>query len=206
MNILNVPYRVMLLNAYERTQEVCRSGLYGRSNLGDLLLTEHELEVAEHHFLEARPERCDCDFGSEPEYSELELAAFDEALIGLDKPMDAAFAATGVRVRTGFRRRSKAAIARRRQIRRKPEKPDLIRYEIGELLSLRPLVVEKLRLPQPKTRCRVVNRPPWDKRTKKVYFRMYPTEAPRKGEKKYWYFFRKRGLYYLSVHHPIDGI
>jgi len=211
MGIVDVPYRVVLLSSYERTQEVVRSGLYGRSQLGDLLLTEHELEVAQHHFLEARPLRCDCDFGSEPEYTEEDLAGFEEALIGVDKPMDAAFAATGVRVRTGFRRRSKAALARRRRP-RKGTTPsvDRVVYTVEELVSLRPVNTGKLRLAQPKTRCRVRNRPPWSKRTERskpemAYRRIYPAHKPRVGEKKYWYFLRKRGFYYLSVHHPTDG-
>jgi hypothetical protein len=205
----NVPFRVLLNNAYEATQDVVRSGLFSRDQLGDLHLTEHELEVAQGHFLTSRPVRCDCHFGSEPEYSEYELALLASQQVGEMTPMDAVFASTGVRPRTGFRRRSKSAIARRRQrfresraCRTDAHVVPVIRYSIEALLQMRPNKVALRKLPQPKRRCRVKSVPPWVVRKRNSMAYVVPLLPPRKHHKKYWYFLRRRGYYYFSRHHP----
>jgi len=33
----------------------------------------------------------------------------------------------------------------------------------------------------------------------------YTNSPPKPGEKKYWYFYRREGVYTLSIHHPLDG-
>lgn len=41
------------------------------------------------------------------------------------------------------------------------------------------------------------------RRRPKAYVYRYPRNVPNKNQSKYWYFLRKRGMYYLSMHNPV---
>lgn len=121
----------------------------------------------------------------------------------------------GKRIRTGFRKRSPIA-RRRRRLKYRNKKFVPPNYTVGGLLALRdkspklirdlpgkkliPDCVRKVKIPKPRP----------GKLMKAVfnegYHKVYPGTLPGQNEKKYWYFLRKRGRYYLSVHHPYpDG-
>lgn len=215
-------YRIMT-SVYELRQDIARSGLFTRSQLSSTgIFNEHELEVSERAFTSVRPSRCDCNFGSEPELNEEELLILAE--FGASERVDGFSAVdsrfiAGETVRTGFRRRSREAIRRRRCRKRRgtesgtmvraivpdsvpkehplaqvnPE-PFLIKFKYRPRLSRD--TVSKRRLTKAQR-----FRKPWHGR-RRAETLVYPEEFPAPHKTKYCYFVRKRGCYHLSQHHP----
>jgi hypothetical protein len=201
-------------NFYEIRQDIVRSGMFSRSQLSRCaLFSQHELEVNDNSFLSLRPRRCECDFGSEPELTEEELRIIamcehDENQ-GFITQVESDFI-SGKPIRTGFRRRSTAAIRRRREKRKfksfrivVPKVPlSALGHPLGVVNSTpitlrfgyRPHGPRNCRRGEPRLRNRGLTSPPLRRST-----------PPEVGKKKYWYFFRKRGFYRLSRHHPLPG-
>jgi len=204
------------LSQYEIRQDLVRSGIFTRDQLSKSgIFTEHELEVNDQSFLNIRPRRCDCNFGSEPELNDEELAILamceHDEQFGFETEVDKNFL-SGKPVRTGFRRRSRAKISERRQ-KRKCSKTTTI-FRIGRNSSgIKPddFIELKFKFIVPRKRDWKVsrtkryiykpgtlsrNRIPLPKKEKlpDSYIRKHP---------KYCYFRRKRGVAYASEHHPL---
>jgi len=210
---------------YEIRQDIVRSGLFTRRQLSSYQFSQHELEVNERSFYDIRPKRCDCNFGSEPELSEYELAilASLEAMDNYDRPtaVESSFIG-GEPVRTGFRRRS--AEARRRRRRRGEKVTCVTHHRVVVKPRVHPTCVgHPLGVITPSTVelefhyiPRAV-RPGGKRREKFLLPRKYrpprgyskpdciPDFLPPTGEysrEKYYYFHRKRGFWFPSLHHP----
>jgi len=199
---------------YGIRQRIVRSGIYTREQLQGAGFTQHEYEVNDLAFRHLRPRRCDCDFG---EYTDADLGPFflpEES--PLTTEVEQTFSGLGGSeprpVRTGFRLRSKKArVRRRRRSRRKPYVASTATVDgvPSELTLSEPTTVGLAFLWKPSPRAR---KPRWYRENSRAKARkyfyskcilVYPERKPRKHEAKYWYFQRKRGRYYLSVHHPI---
>jgi len=210
--------------AYEARQQIVRSGLYTRDQLkGVYPFNQHELEVNDRSFMNVRPRRCECDFGS-PNLNDYEaelLRQFGEepdTLTGVDEDF-----ILGRPVRTGFRLRSKEALRRRRN-RAHKKAPVLAEFflPVREVLPTPHPAVKPgcltLVLPEPikllfrKVECVLPMREV--KKQFKPSCSFVKAEAlnrrvnlqnppPREAPKKYKYFFRKRAFWRPSVHHPV---
>jgi hypothetical protein len=109
-----VPVLTEGMGDYEIRQRIVNSGVFTREQLSGAAFTQHELEVSEKQFSAIRPKRCDCDFGSEPDFD----MPVEEAIENMDVYTHAETDfMSGKPVRTGFRRRSPSARRRRRRSR-----------------------------------------------------------------------------------------
>lgn len=201
--------------SYEIRQSIVRSGLFSREQLSSVLrLNQHHLEVAEVSFRDIRPRRCECDFGeSYTEDELLALALMDDPITDL-MPVEADFIA-GKPVRTGFRRRSPDARLRRRHRAKKAwlEPVRVIRTIpivhpkwVNDNLGVVNNTVLELVFNFLPPKSRQLHRSKPDK-YKPALARKSPGGliAPIPGEKKYFYFLRKRRFCRLSAHHPLGG-
>jgi hypothetical protein len=211
---------------YMIRQDIVRSGLFTQDQLrgagGSKILTRHDLEVAKFAFDLVRPETC-ITCRNIPLSG---LSAHWAVLYGRHNrhiPAQTGMLPTvqtvddlhslGNTIRTGFRIRSKAARLRRRY--RSVKTQYCLREECLLDASLA-IPVRLLYKPcGTDLRCNRVRGPrnKWRKRqiftqwSKMVARKTTPicaqiNERPWPHHKKYWYFYRKRGMFYTSEHHP----
>jgi len=232
------------IDCYEIRHYLVKSGLFTRTQLSKYgLFSEHELEVNDRQFDHIRPHQCSCvdldlielddeswNLSQVPNYDSEWIGNADDGLssaevlaqlIGKkevdvsDPPIDQEFV-SGIPVRTGFRRRSKAASIRRKNKRRTSgtfncsTKYKLLNvYPSLEVVDLKFLYRPRKGRDSVKSESLVKKRKRFGK-TKpnhslgytKVYI---PLSKVDNNRKKYAYFFRKRGEVYLSLHHPLPG-
>jgi hypothetical protein len=193
-----------LRNVYEVRQEVVRSGVFSRTQLRGALFTQHELGVNDRAFLSIRPRRCGCDFGP---WQDLDADSRSALLacgyVPPETEVETAFVG-GSPVRTGFRLRSREAIARRRSRSRGVE----VKVHGPESSS-----DEKVRLKfhyrVPKHKGPRASKKKSHRRGGRPTAKQSYTPVFRDGflpfshERKYWYFTRTRGRFYRSQHRPI---
>jgi hypothetical protein len=189
---------------YTIRQNIVRSGQWSREQLRGGLFTQHELEINDRSFINVRPKRCDCFFGDE---DEIDLASAIPILN--ETEVDLEFQTSPVR--TGFRLRSKAALERRRHRRSRSSspKPHLIvdcyprvpREFTVEDPYLLPQTGKSISLKFPQIgilRKNARRRSPKPRVIKARYL-------PPKEKSKYWYYYRTRGKWNYSLHHPLPG-
>lgn len=208
---------------YLITQDIVRSGLFTQEQLRGAtgkyshLLSRHELEVGLRAFDLVRPETCiTCRniplSGLSPYWGVLYDRNSDQFPLRTGvlehRPQVDDLHAAGVRVRTGFRIRSKDSIRRRRYGSIAPK--TFYRYNQTEILSLWgsnlsttvdfkfPLKWKNTKRARRATKYR--RRRFFSKEMNRKKF--FPFSVPVAHHTKYWYFFRKHGRFYLSQHHP----
>jgi hypothetical protein len=212
---------------YDVRQDIVRSGIYSRAQLTSVrectgVFTQHELEVNDQSFKDIRPRRCGCNFGtpSRDEFSEEELRliaefSLDDGAVSQITAVESRFV-TGNPVRTGFRRRSRDAIARRRAKRKGPARaPVTVECNAPSFLGFEgPVSVELTFNYIPKRDRDGLRRPSYRgvKKPLKLSYRQHIenwgfTSSPPTERKfrKYSYFFRRRKYWTLSKHHPLGG-
>lgn len=200
---------------YAVRQEIVRSGIWNRDQLGHFCFSQHELEVNDRSYCHIRPRRCDCDYGAPTGdeltgfYTPQELSMLREAGVLPMLEVEEEFVLSNP-VRTGFRRRSRAAILRRRRraLKRRSSGPieeiPRIVYRIDEILSLRNHCVPVLALPDIKYHRKTMRASSW--RNNMVKLTIHTCKElhytrPAAHHTKYWYRYRKTGKWTCSTHH-----
>jgi len=216
---------------YEARMEIVRSGIWSREQLRGACFTQHELEVNDRAFLSTRPRRCDCDFGeyvddSLTDYERAILAEFSSVEVPVMTDLESEFV-RNVPVRTGFRRRSPAALQRRssrRSVSRGtvfeafvpggvnvPSEMSIPATTVVLKFGFIPKARKSAQFPKGNKKSpRRQRRSEFRRKMRKVRARKcYPARVydspPHPGDSKYWYFYRKRGSWAPSFHRPLQG-
>jgi len=218
-------FRYASYTPYMIIQDIVRSGMFTEKQLRGAgrfshLFSRHELEVNAKAFSLVRPERCGNCYHTGSVFSYQNRLNFDLGfdIYGYSQPHVAepsqetvdTLHAAGKRIRTGFRIRSRAALARRRH--KRVVKPTQYCLH-GDCINDSSLKIEVKLLYTPHgvdlRRCKrfgnVLSR---FYRRKETRFRGHrprvyvPNCVPFAHHSKYWYFLRTRGAYVTSVHHP----
>jgi len=206
---------------YELKMDIVRSGLFteeqlrGANGQYNRWLSRHEIEVSATAFKLVRPVTCiTCRniplSGLSPHWGVLyNRAAHDfPARLGelprLHTVDDLHVAGEGIR--TGFRIRSRSARLRRRY---RSVKKQTIYCLHGDCLLDRSLAIPVVLLYTPPRRSYPEKLSDWARNKARRYRRThisyrgrYVATRPMGHHRKYWYFLRKRGTFYVSKHHP----
>jgi len=197
-------------NAYEVRMNIVRSGMFTREQLSGMLFNQHELEVNDYSFKKIRPPRCGCMFGGDSDQETLALLQSEGVPIMTQVEADRLIGNDPVR--TGFRRRSPEARKRRssRSASRVgttvtvPSKgptgaPCEVTLTFQDTTVLVSNSARKRRNRAKGARLRRLE--VYNARREQIPV----ISRPKADHRKYWYFLRKTGSYYLSLDNPLEG-